>query len=361
MASSRTLTLEESDAFGRELDAIRNREIDDVGEVDAKYIRRVRTSVRLTELAGRLMLFAGFFPPTWIAGVLLLAFSKIVDNMELGHNVMHGQYDFMNDPEFNGKTFEWEHSCTSDAWRNTHNYHHHTYTNVLGKDHDIGYGTVRVFAEQRWRGFYLFQPLWAFLQAVLFEYAIAIFDLKLDRYFKGKVSKQEMAAKLPPVKRKLRRLFIKDYVIFPLIGFPNFWAILAGNALANLIRNLWTFAVIFCGHFTEDAEVFPPSVLKNETRGAWYIRQLRGSSNLSGSWLLHFMTGNLSHQIEHHLFPDLPARRYALLAPEVREICQRYGQHYNVGSFPAQLISVGMRIARHAFPSQPGRRATVIA
>ncbi|QDQ26168.1 fatty acid desaturase [Chitinimonas arctica] len=353
MATSRTLSPQESEAFGQELDALRNRTLADIGAADARYIRRVRASVRLTELAGRTLLFAGFFMPTWIVGVLLLAYSKIVDNMELGHNVMHGQYDFMNDPEFSGKTYEWDHSSTSDAWRNTHNYQHHTYTNVLGKDHDIGYGTVRVFAEQRWRPFYLLQPLWALLQAVLFEYAIAIFDLKLDRYFKGKISKAELAAKLPPVKRKLWRLFLKDFVIFPLLAGPHFLAVLAGNALASLLRNLWTFTVIFCGHFTEHAEVFPASVLKNETRGAWYVRQLRGSSNLSGSRLLHFMTGNLSHQIEHHLFPDLPARRYATLAVEVREICQRYGQHYNTGSFAGQFLTVLARIFRHAFPSRP--------
>ncbi|GLR11399.1 fatty acid desaturase [Chitinimonas viridis] len=353
MSKSLSLNPDQLAAFGAELDALRNRHLAELGEADARYIRRVRASVRITELAGRLMLFAGFFPPTWCLGVLLLAFSKIVDNMELGHNVMHGQYDFMNDPEFSGKHFEWDHSCTSDAWRRTHNYQHHTYTNVLGKDHDIGYGTVRIFAEQRWRPFYLLQPLWALLQAVFFEYAIAVFDLKLDRYLRGRAKLSELKVKAPPVLRKLWRKFIKDYVFFPLIAGPHWLAVLAGNAVANLLRNLWTFTVIFCGHFTEDAEVFPLSVLKDETRGGWYVRQLRGSSNLSGSRWLHFLTGNLSHQIEHHLFPDIPARRYASMAVEVREICQRYGQHYNTGSFAGQFFTVLVRLFRHAFPSRP--------
>ena len=30
---------------------------------------------------------------------------------------------------------------------------------------------------------------------------------------------------------------------------------------------------------------------------------------------------DLSHQIEHHMFPDLPAARYPEMAPRVREIC----------------------------------------
>jgi linoleoyl-CoA desaturase len=131
-------------------------------------------------------------------------------------------------------------------------------------------------------------------------------------------------------------------------------AVLLGNLGANLIRNLWTFAVIFCGHFTADAEVFPESVVEGESRGHWYMRQLRGSSNIEGSPLFHFMTGNLSHQIEHHLFPDIPARRYAEIAPRVRAIAGRYGQRYNTGSFVGQLWSVVKRIVVHSLPSFGG-------
>lgn len=65
--------------------------------------------------------------------------------MELGHNVMHGQYDWMNDPKFNGQTYEWDTVGTSDNWRQTHNYKHHTYTNIKGIDDDIGYGLLRLF------------------------------------------------------------------------------------------------------------------------------------------------------------------------------------------------------------------------
>jgi linoleoyl-CoA desaturase len=131
-------------------------------------------------------------------------------------------------------------------------------------------------------------------------------------------------------------------------------AVLLGNLGANLIRNVWTFAVIFCGHFTADAEVFPESVVGGESRGHWYMRQLRGSSNLEGGPLFHYMTGNLSHQIEHHLFPDIPARRYAEMAPRVREIAARHAQHYNTGTFAAQLWSVVKRIVVHSLPSFGG-------
>jgi dTDP-4-dehydrorhamnose reductase len=90
-----------------------------------------------------------------------------------------------------------------------------------------------------------------------------------------------------------------------------------------------------------------------ETRGHWYYRQLLGSANLTGGKLLHLLSGNLSHQIEHHLFPDLPSHRYAEIAGDVREICQRYGLPYNSGPLPRQFGSVVRKIVRLAFPSRP--------
>ena len=109
MREDRQLSPAEQDAFGAELDALRNRTLADLGAADARYIRRIRSATRLSALAGRLLLLAGWFPPTWLLGSLLLGLAKILDNMELGHNVMHGQYDWMNDPELSGRTFEWGH------------------------------------------------------------------------------------------------------------------------------------------------------------------------------------------------------------------------------------------------------------
>ncbi len=352
VALNRPLSVEELDQFGAELDALRARTVADLGEVDARYIRRVVKAVRYLEVAGRALLFVGLFPPAWILGTLLLGLSKIIDNMELGHNVMHGQYDWMNDPHLNGKTYEWDIVATSDNWRKTHNFKHHTYTNVRGMDDDIGYGLLRIFPEQKWRPFYLAQPLIAPIFALLFEWGVAIQDVRLGRWFAGKMSSAQLRKEFAPVGRKMGRQLLKDYVVFPLLAGPFFLPVLTGNIVANLMRNLWTYTIIFCGHFTAHAETFPKSCVINESRGHWYLRQLRGSSNLSGGKALHFMSGNLSHQIEHHLFPDIPARRYAEIAPTVREICARYGQRYNTGSLLSQAGQVTWRILRHSLPSR---------
>ncbi len=357
---NRALSAAELQSFGDELDGVRARQLATLGAGDARYIRRVVAAVRWTGVAGRALLFLGAFVhsvliPAWIAGVALLALSKILENMELAHNVIHGQYDWMGDPQLQGSTYEWDIVGTADNWRKTHNFRHHTYTNVRGLDDDIGYGLLRIFPEQRWRPFFLMQPVIAVIFALLFEWGIAIQDLRLGRLFAGKMTFKQLRANFRPVGRKMGKQMFKDYLLFPALAGPFFLPVLLGNVVANLIRNVWTYVIIFCGHFTADAETFPKECVRDETRGHWYLRQLRGSSNLTGGKLMNVLSGNLSHQIEHHFYPDIPANRYAGIAVEVKDICARYGQHYNTGSLPKQFGQVMWRIVRHAFPSKPGR------
>lgn len=359
--TSRVLSGDELARFGAEIDALRARTVADLGERDARYIRNVYKAVRYSEILGRaLLMVAWFLPEGWVfgtaaVGAVILGLSKILDNMELGHNVIHGQYDWMGDPVLNGKTFEWDIMGTSENWRKTHNFRHHTYTNIHGMDEDLGYGVLRVFPEQKWHPARLGQPLYAIIFAILFEWGVAIQDLRLGRWLTGRVTNKQMFQISRPALLKMRRQLVKDYLIWPLLAGPGFLVVLAGNAVANVIRSLWTYTVIFCGHFTTDVQTFPKNVLKNDTRASWYVRQVAGSSNLSGGFLLNVMTGNLSHQIEHHLFPDVPANRYAEMAVQVREICARYGQHYNTGSMVKQFGQVLWRILRHSFPSSPER------
>jgi len=360
--ANRVLSNAELDDFARELDALRTRTVASLGQADADYIRAVIRAIRHCGLGGRALLIgsaiASFWWPAlllpgWLLGVLLLALSKILENMELGHNVMHGQYDWMRDPHLDGRRYEWDIAGTSDNWRKTHNYQHHTWTNVRGMDDDVGYGLLRLFPEQRWKPFHLLQPFVAVIFAILFEWGIAVQELRLGRWLGGRTKTSELREQFRPVGRKMARQVVRDYIAFPLLAGPGFLPVLLGSIAANVLRNLWTYMIIFCGHFTADAETFAKDSVQGESRGRWYLRQLRGSSNLAGGRVLDLMSGNLSHQIEHHLFPDVPGNRYAGMAVEVRAICARYGQHYNTGSLPRQFSQVLWRIVRHAFPSRP--------
>ena len=346
---------EQLEAFGQEIDAIRRRVLADRGERDAAYIRGVIRAQRGLEVAGRGLLWAGVIPPLWLAGTAALSLSKILDNMEIGHNVMHGQYEWMNDPKLSGKRFEWDTACPADQWRHSHNYMHHTHTNVVGKDRDIGYGILRMSEDQPWRPYYLGNPLWAALLATFFEYGVALHDFEVERMVSGEISfsdKRELAQR---TWEKVRRQALKDYILFPALSGPLFVFPLAGNATANVVRNLWAFTIIFCGHFPEGTHEFSEEDVENETRGGWYLRQLLGSANLSGGPLFHIISGNLGFQIEHHLFPDLPANRYAEISIEVREACERYGLPYNVGPLHRQFGSVVRKICRLSLPESGAR------
>jgi fatty acid desaturase len=350
---NRRLTAEELERFGAEMDAIRQRIIADLGEGDAAYIRGVVKRQRVFEIAGRAL----FYLPVvgWLPAVACLSISKILDNMEIGHNVMHGQYDWMGDPDLNSRMFEWDNVCPSEQWKYSHNYIHHTFTNILGKDRDIGYGILRMDEDQPWHPYYLGNPLYALLLMVFFEWGVALHDLEVENLVAGRRTLAENKPLHAGIMRKVKRQALKDYLLFPLLTGPLFPLTLAGNATANLVRNVWAFNIIFCGHFPAGVASFTTEECEGETSGHWYYRQLLGSANITGGRLFHVMSGNLSHQIEHHLFPDLPARRYPEIAEEVREICERYGLAYNTGRLSRQLLSVARKICRYALPGRPAR------
>jgi linoleoyl-CoA desaturase len=348
---SASLSAEQADAFGKELDLLREEVVRDLGQRDVDHIRKMVRAVRYTEVGGRLLLHFGIDPVSFAAGVALLGASKILENMEVGHNVMHGQYDWTKDPALDSRAYEWDTACTGDDWRHSHNYEHHTFTNVLGKDRDIGYGLLRMTDAQPWNPTHAFQPISAGFLAIFFQWGVAAHDLRIDETITGRQPLAVLRRRARPFLKKAARQLAKDYVVFPALALGNAPRVFLGNLLANLVRNLWTFAVIFCGHFPEGVRVYEAHEAENESRGAWYLRQLNGSANVEGGRWFHVFTGHLSHQIEHHLFPDLPAARYPELAPRVREICERYGQAYNTGSFGAQLGTVIQRIFTFSLPS----------
>ena len=344
------LSDEQLEQFGEELDALRQRVLADLGEEDATYIRNVVKRRQQFEVAGRVMFY---LPPLWPLAVASLSVSKILDNMEIGHNVMHGQYDWMGDPGLNSRMYDWDTACPGEQWKYSHNYIHHTYTNILGKDRDIGYGILRMDEDQKWRPQHLLNPVNAILLMLLFEWGVALHDLEVENLIAGKRKMSDNKPLYPGLIRKIRNQTIKDYVLFPALTGPLFPLTLAGNATANLVRNIWAFNIIFCGHFPAGVATFSEEECEDETRGHWYYRQLLGSANITGGKLFHLMTGNLSHQIEHHLFPDLPARRYPQVAEEVQEICERFGLPYNSHRFSRQFGTVVGKILRHTLPSRP--------
>src|SRR5438105_620485 len=212
------LTPEQIEELGREFDAIHDAVFDDLGERDADYIRGVIRMQRRLELAGRALLFGSILPPAWLAGTTLLSLAKILENMELGHNIMHGQWDWMNDPGIHSSSWDWDTVSPAAAWKHSHNYLHHTYTNVVGLDKDVGYEIMRVDPKQRWHPVYLLQPLYNALLTLFFEWGVALHDLDLVAIRKRTKSQSQLRDELKLIGQKVARQFVKDYVIFPALS-----------------------------------------------------------------------------------------------------------------------------------------------
>lgn len=363
--SGSPLSKAQTQALAEEINAVYKDVMDSLDADDARYIKRVYATVVYSELASRgLLALAGRLTSrpsqiaTWLLGTSLLSFSKILNNMELGHNVMHGQYDWMQHPHLNSQKFDWDIMCPAPLWQHSHNYMHHTFTNIVDRDHDVGYHLIRVTDEQAWMPSDRYNPFKTLILALGFEWAVAFHDIQIsvEEYADAPNMRSLLQQKSRNLLAKIARQVGKDYIALPAIagvtlGRRSAMTTLSGNITANIVRNVWTWAVIFCGHLTEQAHIYT-HLDDDESKGDWYVRQILGSSNLKGSKLFHILTGNLSHQIEHHIFPDMPAHRYASVAPQVQQICRKYNIAYNTGNFGIQFKQVLQRIYHFSKPTE---------
>jgi linoleoyl-CoA desaturase len=358
--------------LGREFDAIHDEIFAELGDRDRRYITSMIEMHRRLVVAGRILLFASRHKPAWMLGTATLSLAKILENMEIGHNVMHGQWDWMNDPQINSSTWDWDSASTAEAWKHSHNYIHHTFTNIRGKDRDLGYEIMRIDPHQRWHPVYLLQPFYNLVLAAFFEWGVATHDLDFEAIRKGEKPKDAVVRELKGMAAKGRRQIVKDYVAFPLVSAAiaggvtwaarrsgaaglrearrTFRATAKADVTANIVRNIWAYMIIFCGHFPDQTYTFSDDEVADEQRGGFYVRQLLGAANIDGSPLFHVISGNLGYQVEHHLYPDMPSTRYGEIAPRVKDICERYELPYNTGPFLKQLGSVQRTILRLALP-----------
>lgn len=344
------LSRREIDSLATALDAIRSEVEESRGQRDAAYIRRTIMFQRALDVGARLLIFGSRSRTGWGLGVAALAVAKSIENMEIAHNVVHGQWDWMNDPEIHSATWEWDMAGLSSQWRYSHNYRHHVFTNVVDVDDDLGFGIMRVTRDVAWRPRNLMQPVRNVLLAIIFEWGIALHGLHSEH--ERASSPAERSAQTQAFKAKIKRQVVKDYVLIPALNGPRWRRALTANATANILRNLWAYAVIFCGHFPDGAQTFTVDAIQQETKGDWYLRQMLGSANFTAGRVLAFLSGNLCYQIEHHLFPDLPSNRYAQIAKRVRALCASYGLPYTTGSLPRQFLQTQRTIVKLAFPDR---------
>ena len=193
MQQTKRIDRKELSLFAEELESLKSDVIARIGEKDARYIRRLIGFQRLIDILSRILIPCAFLffsgPLMYVLaaiGTIGLGLSKILDNMEIGHNVMHGQYDWMNDPNINSRKFDWDNAGDSNSWKRYHNHEHHTYTNVFGKDRDLGYGLLRLSDDLPWKPKNTWQFLTYLNLSFLFEWGVAYHELAGERIFVGK-------------------------------------------------------------------------------------------------------------------------------------------------------------------------------
>src|SRR3954449_3160111 len=227
------LTDEQIEALGQEFDDLHEEVKSNLGERDSAYIHGIISLQRRLALLGRVLLIGSRYKALWVGGTATLSMAKILENMEIGHNVLHGQWDWMNHPVINSATWDWDTASTSQAWKHSHNYVHHTYTNIRGKDKDLGYEIMRIDPHQKWHPVYLAQPFYNLVLAALFEWGVAFHDLDFDAVRSGERSKEEVRRQLKGMAAKARSQIAKDYIAWPLVS-----AAIAGGVQAAVAAGL---------------------------------------------------------------------------------------------------------------------------
>lgn len=332
------------DQIEQEFEAIKQRYRQQLGAGDVAYIQGLRRKSRICELIGRGLLWISPEPLSFCLGVGFVWLHRNLEAIEIGHNVLHGQYDYFPEiPQFHSHNFKWKAPIDEEGWRREHNAQHHVYTNVYEMDPDLNHGVLRTNDRIPWNRSHLYQvPLYLFGAYPTMLYRFNSQNLGFAQTYREQnfptgnqgyalvhndgVSQRELQRRHW---RSIGRVLFKEYALFPLLalvtGF-SFFKVMLGNMLADAINNIWIALTIQATHFTEPLQ--PEDAIRH--KGRWYLSQLDSSVNFKGSRRMSILWGHLNYQTEHHLFPDIPSRHYPDMAKEVKAVCAKYGIRYKL-------------------------------
>jgi linoleoyl-CoA desaturase len=293
-----------------------------------------------------------FEPIGFALGVLFSWVYRQLQTAEIGHTVLHGTFDrFQDAGKFRAAEFSWDTIMDEEAWRYSHNLCHHIYTNIEGRDPDIGSDFQRLIGRGPHKKIHLLQlPLTLlfvvpnFGPLVSIHYSGLLYRWRTRPSFLVDRSPLWMTTMKRRALLKFARKYGKEYVLFPALAGPFFWKVMLGNYLSSLMTSIFTAAVNYCGHVGERVHDFGPDT-KAHSRGEWYKMQIESTNNFEVSRPLSILCGTLDRQIEHHLFPRLPTNRLHEVAKDVRAACEAHGVEYRTDTWPRTLRGVCQRIA----------------
>ena len=347
--------------LGADLDALKAEVHAQLGADDLAHIARMRRVSIAAEVVGRSLIHVSLDPLTFAVGVAALWLHKQLEATEIGHTALHGCYDKLPGGErWASDTFAWDIPIDEASWRAGHNHKHHGNTNVAGKDPDIHFGPIRLTAQTPYAPHHRHQHLAAlFLLAPNFTFGMNLhFTGVEDTLHRGPLDvlpDRSWPSVRDAWKKALRKYlpyYAKNYVFYPLLAGPMAGKVLLGNVLAEIGRDVYSAATIYCGHVGGDVASWPEGT-KPRSRGEWYAMQIEATNDFEVSTLISILCGGLDRQIEHHLFPTLPPPRLRQIAPAVRAICERHGFAYKTDTWGRTLKKALAHVRRLARDEGP--------
>ena len=317
-----------------------------VGAEDLAHIRNVTAYGEAIDARRRELLRDGGPRAIRRATALEMAY-RLMQFSELGHNIIHGSYDHLPDcGEYHSDCYHWDFNVDVDHWKTMHHVGHHPNTNIVGRDHDLGYSLFRGSAGQDWYGHHIGQVALISVLAAMAPLAAPFFLSNIARKVEGHRFFSSYTLRSPAriAGADMRRRFVDE-------PFRQGWKPLptiAANYLGGVTGYMSVLFLVFIEHHAGELELFTDPG-PDETADQYYERQIRATRNFLPSTQmddaltrlleeevpfenrpdLRIFYGGLDTHIEHHLFPDLPPSMQREIAPEVREIALRHGLPYH--------------------------------
>ena len=254
--------------------------------------------------------------------------------MSVMHDANHGSYSS------NSTVNKWMgHTLTLLGgsvfnWKLQHNILHHTYTNVIHHDDDVGDKLIlRLSPHTEVKWYHKFQHIYAFLfYGIMTAYWVLLKDyIQFKKYIKTGVNRQ--------TKEENRIVFLKILVakiayigvffVIPLFVLKlPVTLYLIGYFLMHFVAGIILTVTFQLAHIVQHTDHPLPNEIGN-IENTWAIHQLNTTVNFSrkNKWISWYV-GGLNFQIEHHLFPKICHVHYPAIAPIVKQTAEEFGISY---------------------------------
>ena len=348
--------------FVAQVDAIGAKYFATVGKKDLTDIRIKSAISKASMLSGRGLIHLGAVTgsiPVVAVGALLFGFHQFMESETLGHDIMHGIYDKLAPPQsrLTSSRFHQPLAFHERGWQIMHNTHHAN-CGVIGRDPDIGYGILRLNTSVPWTMGHLGMFLFFLITFPFFAIHLSVYSTGVAAHLWEKRTGQRMLREMTPkiVAENMREFASKAFfilaqnlVFFPFLTGEGFWFAVSGYIMACVCVSLLLVFTTLTNHTDIQTRMFSEDEVSMHW-AFWMAQQIESSSNINVGFFGKYFLSTLAFQIEHHLFPKMPAPKLAAIAVEIQSLCLEYGVKYHRGALPRLVLESVWRNAYFAIP-----------